>query len=231
MRSDPIRQPSARRRRPIRCFPTVRSPNRTTAKVVCGAADGVSTRCRRFQTDCHPLEEAEMRTPLDAGEVGRVYVAQERKPRSVRLHLKAVHRRDLRLLSVSVPLSANKQTSHGGGNIQGRVTDATCGGDQVEIEALTHIAQLYTQITLPSRPTAGSAMSTIASSRSPKSMWTPRSEIESAFLPRDVRISINTCPASTQERRRENPARTGLRPPAGRETCGSLAAAATQGYL
>ena len=66
-----------------------------------------------------------MRTPLDAGEVGRVYVARERKPRSVRLHLKAVHRRDLRLLSVSVPHSANKQTTHGGGNTQGRVPDAT----------------------------------------------------------------------------------------------------------
>ena len=102
---------------------------------------------------------------------GRTSLCHPGTQTQIRLHLKAVHRRDLRLLSVSVPLSANKQTSHGGGNIQGRVTDATCGGDQVEIEALTHIAQLYTQITLPSRPTAGSAMSTIVLSTDPKSMW------------------------------------------------------------
>ena len=63
-----------------------------------------------------------MRTPLDADDVGRVYASGTQT--QIRRHLKAVNRRDLHPPYGPVSLSVYKQTSHGGGNTQGRVTDA-----------------------------------------------------------------------------------------------------------
>ena len=81
----------------------------------------------------------------------------------------------------------------------------------------SHIAQLYTQITLPVDLPQDMRGRHLLPVGTQDQCGRPRFDLEDAFFQRDVRVSIQTCSAAVPRSERENPARTGLRPPVGRD--------------